>query len=333
MYHEAGTHKLESGEAVTLARIEGPDPEWSGRVGELLGHKGDPWNWQNKELLTRDCGISAWFHILHRDGDPFANALVASWQGVGLLAHVYTRPKARRQGAARFLVHAAMDHFRDAGGQALYLWTEYDSGTFRLYQSHGFQPLEPQSGYMAWYRETEEAFERRYFGGGPVRMAPLQWRHWPMACALFMGPYPGVVRCAPCGLLGRRSPEGPLLPLLRTVIGHGEVGPTGQAVVMEAESTGAAVGLAAWIAHPIWPDSCLMDVYCHPGYWEHAHELFHSLPMPGAGRYVAYADPDCPEKPMLLRAAGFRQVAVLPGWVSADAAKTRSADVLIFEKR
>lgn len=333
MYCDLGTQQLRSGEAVTLARIDGPDLEWAARVGELLGHKGEPWNWQNTELLIRECGVAACFHILHRDGAPFANVMVVSHHGVGLLGHVYTKPGDRGGGAAGKLVRSAIEHFRASSGVALYLFTEPNSAPSRMYQNSGFQPIEPESSYMAWFRDSEAEFESRHFASGATRIEPLQWRHWPMACPLFAGPYPGTVRCAPYGLCGRRTAEEPLLPLVQDEAFRRERGEEGRAVVLELAFTQAVVGLAVWRMHPVWPDSRLVDVYCHPAYWAAAPDLFQALQLPAANRSIAYADPDCPAKAEFLRQSGFQQVAVLPNWIPADAARSRFAEVWVFEKR
>lgn len=333
MYHDLGTQELRSGVAATLARIDGPESAWAGRLGGLLGHKGEPWNWQNTELLTRECGVSACFHILHRDEAPFANVIVVSCAGVGLLGHVYTKPEDRGQGAARILMRSALEHFRASNGEALYLFTEHDSAPFRIYQGYGFQPIEPQSDYMAWYRDSEGEFEAKHFVSGATRIAPLEWRHWPLSCALFTGAYPGVVRCAPYGLFGRRSAEEPLLPLVQGEAFRRECGGPGRAFVLELTSTRAVVGLAVWGKHPVWPNTSLLDLYCHPAFWNSAQPMYETLALPQAERIIAYADSDCPMKADLLRQCGFQLAAVLPNWTTANAAKSHFADVLIFEKR
>ena len=92
------------------------------------------------------------------------------------------------------------------------------------------------------------------------------------------------------------------------------------------------MGLAACGAHPLWPDTFLVDVYCHPNHWERAPGLLAALAMPEADRYVAYGDPECPAKHKVLKAAGWRRSGVLRERVSADRAKTGFVDVIVFEK-
>jgi hypothetical protein len=46
-------HYVMPEERVEAAVVRGPDLDWAGRIEKLLGHKGDPWNWQNTEMLRQ----------------------------------------------------------------------------------------------------------------------------------------------------------------------------------------------------------------------------------------------------------------------------------------
>lgn len=323
MVEPFGEITLKSGERVQAAAIRGPDDAWRPRLTRLLGHKGDPWDWQNIELLTHATGVEAWFYVLHRTGAPFAHIMTAEVGGVGIFGHVWTEPADRGQGAAAQLMERQMVHFRARGGRALFLSTSPDNPAYALYARHGFASVEPQSGAMVFTTQGHAAFEADHFAAGESRIEPLGWPHWPTAPAMFMSGIPGHVRCAPLGLFGRISSEGALLPWVR----HTAAGQ----VFVAVKTNGAVVGLAAWDRDPLSADCICVDVFCHPKFWSQAAPLLAAaLARAPLSRRVAYADSDCPEKQAALVAAGFKPAATWPNRLAADAAATRFADLIMF---
>ncbi|MBI4560353.1 MAG: GNAT family N-acetyltransferase [Candidatus Hydrogenedentes bacterium] len=315
-----------------MGLVAGPDLEWAGRIEKLLGHKGDPWNWQNSELLRESVGIEAYFYILHHDGIPFANIMTAELNGVGIFGHVWTNPEDRRKGAVSRLMERQMEHFRARGGKALFLGTGFDSPPYHIYRSFGFEGTENQSGLMEYYASSKAEFERDYFDGSPTVTKPLDWTHWPSSPALFMGAFPGVVRCAPLRLIGRSSTEGRLLPVLREMRSPREPSALPRAMALQNTKTSAVMGLAAWDWDPLWPDTCVVDVYCHPSSWNCAAELLEGLALPKARRYIAYDDQACGAKIEVLRSNGFRPVATMGAWAPMNRAGTGIVDVTLYER-
>jgi hypothetical protein len=321
---------LANGEKVEAGVVTGPDAEWAERMERLLGHKGEPWNWQNHQVLWADVGIGIRFYVLHRGGMPFANMMVAELSGVGILAHVWTLPQDRDKGACSQLLRLLLEDFRSRNGKALFLFTRFGSVAYRIYERSGFRSVEPGSGFMDWCATSREEFETAYFKKGKTAIEPLGWTHWPSSPALFMGGFPGVVRCAPLRLIGRRSTQAPFLHLLWDQARLPGARP--QARVLRNEATTAAVGFAVWAWHPLWEDTCVVDVYCHPDYWDEAGDLLASLPLPEADRTVAYGEVDFGEKAGVLLAQGFRQTAVLKGRVPSTCDRRSFLDVAVFEK-
>jgi hypothetical protein len=330
MYQELGDVTLKTGERVAAGVVVGPDLEWAGRIEKLLEHKGDVWNWQNSQVVRRDVGFEARFYVLHRDGDSLANIATFELAGVGHFGHVWTQPADRQKGACAALMELQMADFRARQGQALFLGTDFDSVAYHIYRKFGFQGIEPQSSYMAWYAEPKEAFETRYFARGEATIQPVAWPHWPSSAALFLGDFPCSVRCAPLKLVGRESTERQFLPLLRDEEKRRLENENPRAMVLQQATTGAVVGVAVWDWHPLWPDTGLLDVYCHPNYWDRAQELLASLSPPKIRRFVAYADAGCTHKARILSELGFRQQGTLKRWVAADWAQTAFVDVDIY---
>ena len=329
MYEKLASVTLRTGERVELGLIVAPDSEWAERVEALLGHKGGDANWQNSEFLRSNSGVEAYYYVLHRDGVPFSNVMSAELGGVGIFGHVWTNPEDRRKGAISRLMEVQMEHFRRRGGKALYLGTEFDSPAYHIYRKEGFESVEAASPYMEYYSSSKKEFEAWYFAKGETHAVDVRWRHWASTPALFIGDYPGLVRCVPQGLIGRASSEAALLRILRE--GTSRRPRSGARVLEQTEST-AVVGMAAWGHDLVWPNTCLIDVYCHPAYWDQAGPLLSSLVLPEADRYLAYVDAAFVPKYDALTEAGFRESATLAGRVAGDSLKTHLLDVVVLEK-
>lgn len=344
MYELLGTVTLRSGEVVEAGVVKGPEPTWSERLTKLLLHKGEPWHWQNTQFLERELGIDAYFYLLHRAGIPFANIMTAEVDGVGHFGHVWTEPADRQQGASSQLMALQMAHFRDRGGAALYLGTGYESVAYRMYQRFGFASIEAESGYMAYYTEAVGTagdraanFYERYFASPMTGMAPeitiFGWRDWVTATPLLMGDFPGMVRCAPWGMIGRHSPEGYLLEPLLDAERNGYVTSNARLLAARHPEHGTVVGLAGWHWHPLWPGSCLVDLYCHPTYWAIGETLLATLTLPKADRILAYVDNGSRDKVDLLMAQGFHPITTLPNFVARNARKSSFSDVTVLQHR
>ena len=331
MYQPRNDAKLRSGQTVQCGVVAAPDAEWSERLTELLGHKGGIWNWQNAQTLNHALGIDVHYHILHRDGQPFANVMAAALNGVGILGHVWTAPDDRRQNAAMLLMQQATDHFRAHNGRSLFLGTDYDSPAYHIYRRSGFKSVEDCGGCMAWYASSPDQFDAAHFADGPTTIEPIDWPHWPVSAALGLCDSPGVVRFASMHLFGRNTTEGTVLGVLRRQQERGPDAPPCAMVLSQTAST-TVVGISTWDWHPLWPDTCIVDVYCHAQHWRRAGELLEALSLPAAGRCVAYADPICAERRDVLTAAGFQPISTMPQRLAANATGTQLVDVLALER-
>ena len=335
MYEAHGRVKLRDGDEVELGVIRGPDAEWADRLCELLGHKGDPWNWQNRRVLTDDLSIETYYHVLHRDGAPFANIFSGEFKGVGVFGHVWTRPEDRKKGAAALLMRHHAQRFRERDGKALFLGTGYDSPAYHIYRKEGFESIEPGSGMMWCFATSWAQFCEEYFADGPTTIVDVDWRHWPAGAPLTIGEFPGVVRGVPLGIIGRCSTEDLLLPAVRAAESPGYPNQPPRAVALQLEETGAVAGLASWNRDPTWPGAAVADVYCHPRFWPHAPELLDRLTVPeDINRVIAYADAGNvnPIKKQVLHGAGFRTIATLPRWAPADTQAASFVDVVLMQR-
>lgn len=329
MFTELGQVKLGTGEVVGAAVVRGPDLAWARRIEKMLLHKGDPWNWQNTELLRLETGVMASFFVLYRSDAPFSNIMLVENGGVGLLGHVWTEPADRGVRASSILMERVLADFERRGGQAVFLGTGFDTAPWHYYRRRGFEPVEPGSGYMGRYARSREEFEKAWFGATAAVVEPLDWRHWPVASPLFLGDFGGVVRIVATQLVGRIS-EGPLLPLIRDARSRQAAGARSSAWVLRDAFGASMLGFASRQAHPHWPGFEIVDVHCHPRWWDRAADLLHALPAPGGSRSVAYCDSDDQARRMFLEQAGFVKTAILPQWVPASAANLSRVDVSVY---
>ena len=332
MYEDLGSVRLKSGETVESCLLTAPEPGWTSKIGHLLGHKGTPWRWQVEAVLAEGLDVESRFYLLHRDGQPFANIMTTELAGVGILGHVYTVPEDRLKGAAKILFEKLMPNFRGRGGRALFLGTDFNTPPFHLYARFGFQPCEPHSGEMYYHTTSADEFNEQYFASAATEIQPMGWPHWPASAPLFTGPWPGVVRCAACQLLGLKSSEVPFSPLVIDNTARCKADEPPCAAVLVNPDTDAVLGFACFANHPLWPSWILIDVYCHPAHWPSAGDLLEALQPPSADRQIAYTDPTCPARQDALQATGFKPTITLTDRVRKDAAGKASLDVIVYER-
>jgi hypothetical protein len=322
---------LFTGEQVEVAVISCPDLDWAERIEKLLSHKGEPWNWQNSQFLRTHVSFETRFYILHRDGVPFANTLLSEGAGVGIVNHVWTNPNDRQKGASRDLMRLVMADFKHRQGEMLVLQAGYGEVAYHMYKKFGFESIEPESGYMHWYAQSENEFLKNYFAPGEIKIKPLAWAHWLSIQPLLQSDDDCITRMVALKHIGRRTTEGPFLTLQHDEFARRASGEKPRAFVLETATT-AVVGFAMWSWHPLWTDTCLVDVYCHSAYWHEAESLINALELPHADRYIAYADITCEPKKKILLEAGFEQAAVFKNRVAKTWAKTSFVDVALFER-
>ena len=77
--------------------------------------------------------------------------------------------------------------------------------------------MDPGSGFMHYYPESEEAFDREYFVPGPTTVREMGWHDWAGLVTLFgcsKGPW---LRMIASGSLGRRNFEGAFIDFYHDV--------------------------------------------------------------------------------------------------------------------
>lgn len=322
---------LKTGESVDLSIVKAPDAELAPVIMDLIGHKGEIWNWQNEQMLTQSVGIDFYYYFLHRNGKAFSNVATGEYRGVGSFGHVYTTPEDRRKGACAVIMEKQMAHFRDRGGRYLTLGTGFETTPYNIYKKFGFVGVEASNGHMTYCNGPVAAFMDEYFAPCKAVIEPVSWKHWPGATVLFLSDAPGVIRMAPERVFGRVSTEGPLLHVLRDRVGRENGITRGHALVNP--DTGAVLGVAVWNWDKLWTGTLMLDVFCHPRFWSYAPAMLRALELASDERHLAYADAQCPQKREALEAVGFKAVTKLPNWQRINWAMPDRVDVTLLERR
>jgi GNAT superfamily N-acetyltransferase len=331
MFTELGTTVLKSGEEVEVGVVTGPDAAWHDRLDGFLAHKGGIWSHEVRFVLSEPCGLDARFYVLHRGGVPFSHIMTTTLQGVGILGHVYTNPDDRGQGAATLLMQKQLEHFQSQGERSLYLGTTYDSPAFHIYRKQGFVGLEDASGHMTFTPSTLTAFEGEYFALDNATVIPLDWPHWPASAPLFLSAEGGYTRHVGLKMLGQSLVEGPLLPLVNEQHEKSLEGLPPTAFVVQKPNNGAVVGLASWQDDTFWPDTKVVDLFCHTNYWHLAGELLEPMNELKGQRLAAYAEVGFAEKEKALLDFGFKPVITLPDWLKNVDEKAETHDVVMYK--
>ncbi len=277
MYERFDTVTLATGERAELGRVLGPDEGDPLGVAELLGHKGQAWEWHVTEALARPLdGLETRWYLARLDGRSVSNVMTVEHAGVGILGHVFTRPEHRRKGLCRAIFERLLPDFRDRGGLRLTLGTGYDSPPYWIYHGFGFRSVVPETGFMAC--PLVEDFAARWYAPGPTQVADLSWRHWPTLAQLFTDD-PGQGLQALCfNAFGPTNIEGSFVSAWQGIsAGQGAV-----ARVLERES-GAVVGFAALAPDARWQrKTWLLDLLLHPSAVDQGPDLLAALPFPDA---------------------------------------------------
>ena len=323
---------LRGGEEVEAGVVVAPDPAWAAAIGPMLQHKGAPWTWQIERVLTQNLGVDVFFYLLHRAGLPFANIMTVERHGVGIFGHVWTDPADRRQGASSQLMTLQMADFQARGGAALYLGTRYDSPAYRMYAKQGFAGIEPASGCMAYVGVGGAKVLDGWFAPASVAVEPLDWRHWPLLQPLCLSAAPEMVRSAATHLYGRDIAEGPGLTLIRANEDAAAEGKPPAAVVLVNTTTGAVLGLASAVPHPLWPQARLVDLFCHQDFWPHGEAMLAELRLANELQ-IAYADDAAMVQQQAYANLGFVQTATVArplSWTPGGAGP--SSNLLVYER-
>lgn len=315
MYRKIEDVTLKNGERAELGVVLGPDEAIELR--HLLGHKGSVWKWQIEQSLDRKFEhVESRFYTLSKAGRPFANVMTVESHGAGIFGHVYTAPEERRKGAAEIIQRHQMADFKQRGGRALYLGTGYDTPPFHLYARHGFQGVEPGSGYMCWFADSQQSFERDVFAKAAVRHKPLAFEHWPTLPALAMMSHPARIRIAGMDVINVRSTEGGSLPYLVAMY-NPDNDPDSKTAgakswVAISKKSNFPVAIAAIIPeHYFWSQALLLDLFCAPGFESELPKLVEKLQVPSGRNVICYADALWPEKQQVLQTCGFTKEAQL----------------------
>jgi hypothetical protein len=298
---------LKSGQTMEVIRVQAPQPDMTEAIAQLLLHKGEPWLWQLRLALNEGLpGIDNCYYLGRVGEELVGNIMLVESlpRPVGILGHVFTPEKWRRNGICSALMRACTQDFVARGGRALHLGTGHESPAYWIYHSFGFRSI-LNTGAMRWL--ADETFDETFFARGKTTVRETQWSDWPPLDALYKNPVGWFLRSFACGQWIVAGFEGGYLSV-RKRMEHGDIQ---QVRVLESEH-GAIVGIATLATQPAWHgDPLLLDFYVHPNFTDRAPDLVRGLDLPGARKVQCYAESSAEAKIEALHDLGFACEATL----------------------
>ncbi len=305
---------LKDGTPAEVRLVMPPEAGWAETMHCFLKHKGLPWQIHWLRAFEGGCDdLETRFYLLVVDGEPVGNVMTVESIGVGILGHVYTKPRWRGKGAASILMRAACDDFAGRDGVVLYLYTEYEGMPWRLYAKFGFEGFLPESGLMRWVRQPERL--HAMFGGNHLKARAAQWSDWPLLQCLLLQPGNDHVKNVGLKRFGMCDMEGAFLTLQERMDKI-----EGMSAAVATNEQGMAVGLAT--AMPLdaaLTDYVLVDVFAHRAAEPAAAMLLEALALPADRPLLAVVDEAADARRRALEAAGFASAGNLPGALKTEA--------------
>jgi GNAT superfamily N-acetyltransferase len=287
------TVTLNTGEELVCRVIEDPDDDAVPHLMELLGHKGGLWQYHLDEWRAGNVKrLSTRFYVGAIGDELVANIMVVSFRGIGLMGHVFTSPKHRRKGICDELMRFHMNDWSERGCTALFLNTGHDSAPFRIYERHGYRPIQSRPGSRWWsptVTELDEVWKQMYSDLDKAETAGLHWQHWPSLNAFTQLPGEQTVRNVTYGLYGVAASEGTFLD-----IRHDASEKKSQVRTLETRE-GHICALATLAPEHRWgrtASTWVFDLFAHPDLDEITVDLADEFEWPDAHILAYAADTD-----------------------------------------
>lgn len=312
MYSHLGSVQLKTGQQMDCGVVLAPDHQWAEQIRPLLSHKGREWGYHIASALEGPLDqLETRFYIGTVGGRAITHVQIVSARGVGILGHVYTVPEYRQRGAYSQLMAFQMEDCRRLGIKIMTLGTGFETHPYWIYQRFGFRSIDATSGRMKWLAEA--GAERAWFRAGVTAARRLRWDDWAaLNVAAMQSPSPDEE--LPRSWAFRLKTYGNAESSFVQLFYQWSRGAADHALTLETEH-GAVVGWAVLKLDDLtFGEGRLLDLYVHPSFRDDGYKLLEALNWPQAGRVAAYTTGPEGHRALLLRTAGFRQVAALPGW-------------------
>ena len=300
MYDKLGDVVLKTKERMEVGVITAPDERHAEEVKQFLGHKPGNYKWHIERCVTEVLdALETRFYVGKLDGNVITNIMTVTYEGVGILGHVFTRPEQRRKGACKGVMAYQMEDFRQRGGRALYLGTGYNSHPYYIYHSFGFESVFSESGFMKYH--VHEDFEERYFAAASAHPKSVEWHDWPKVTALSGIVGWDALRSLAWNVYGPTNLEGGFLSFKHTL----ETADSYDDARLLISSKKAIVGWATVNRDTRWrPATAVLDLFFHPNFADSVPALLSAVKFPDA-KVQCYVDSGAEKKAAVLEALGF----------------------------
>jgi len=174
--------RLRNGRLMEVRRVVSPDHYHEGHIKLLLPRYSALWMWHlNLALSGRLDDLEARFYVGVLDGKLIGN--VSTWEcgPIGIVGHLFTAKRHRKEGICTALMETAVQDFNDRDGKILI--GGFRPASYRIASRLGFKSLSEKSEVM--HLKLDPYFEQGYFRGATTWCRDLRWRDWPGVSLLF----------------------------------------------------------------------------------------------------------------------------------------------------
>ena len=316
---------LKSGEAMQVLKTTAPEPAWVDRIIPFLIHKGAEWLDAMRQAYTDGIDgllMNDYLGVL-ASGEVVGNITTVESLGCGILQHVFTPERHRRQGIATSIMESLCRDFATRDGRALYLGTGYDTHPYHIYASFGFVGR-GDSGKMTWLRDP--VFLSSWFAPGAVTVRATEWADWPRLEALYATSGQWQLKCQLQNYYGHAGYESGYIDLRRRMT----EGTVSSVRVMES-TAGAVVGHALLAPQSEWGGRSLqLDFLVHANFYAHIGDLLDTLDIPTDTRVVCYCDENAKARMVALEQLGFEWEGTLRKQIQDE--NHQPLDVMVFAR-
>jgi len=245
-------------------------------LAEFLAHKGSPWIEDLQLRLGGElAGAADYFYVAFQRQDLVGHAWYTTAAGrphLGLVGHVFTDPRCRRQGIATQLLVRVLHDFQQRGGQLMQLFTSTPY-SIPFYESLGFTPTGVGQAYHEtdWYMQRPALAASAWhdlFAQPALRRRPLSGGDLPAYCLLYNCAYD-------CRMKDRAQRIGLGLEAELAFIETTRAIAEGRCIATVLENDQTLVGIATLARSSFFYEShvAFFDVYAHAAHHDAAVPL------------------------------------------------------------
>ena len=288
---------MKTGETMKIRVVKAPDRQYERRVNSFLSYNNELWLWHLNMAFRGELDeLEARFYVGLLNGRMVGN--VSSWEHgpLGLVAHLFTARRYRREGICTALMKAQVRDFRDRDGKMLI--GGFRPTSYRIARTIGFRSIVGNSEVMHYVLDPN--LERGYFKVQGVTCRDSMWKDWPGVGLLFGIKKGWRIRSMKHRIFTPFDYEDYFLEDMKERLD----GSTMAKVLVNEKGNVAGYATLTFKRSPksFW----LLDFFVHHSATPHADMMLDAIDFP-KNRTRCYVESDCSEKYGMLLERGFKE--------------------------